>query len=1326
MLSSTWDDVLTRAREDRLDVEGPPLTVSVNWVLVGLSSIVVVCALLGTWFWYSHQLSRQTEVFLRRAEEAQSRGDWREASAWLAKYSRDSPGQISRLCDFARTMRDSAKSRDDLSHSLRLFQRYLETYPDDVGVRSEAANILLGFDAQAAMLEANRILLSRPKHVDALRIRALALDQLASVDESPRLDLIRQMIQAYRALLAASPGEIENASRLAAICRIHADRISAQLGMTSAQLNELADKTMDSLVREDPTNVAARLARFEYRHRFDDRTSHGGFIELDDDIQAVLMMDEDNPYALYAAGAHYARVQPGDLIQKERLQVAYKHLSRAVELRPDLLRPYIVLARVSAALGNREESLSILQQATEQFPGSLELLATIADVQIDARHWEPARATIAELKQTADDSLRMDIPLDMRMEVRLRYAEAQALLARWYLADGNPQRDTTAAIGELKAIVPEKVPSANASKLFQQIGTLYASLGNWAEAAAAFERALTSAPKATVIRLHMATALAKAGRISEAIRECRKLLAVDLPRHYRRVALYDYARFVFNREAEKASSERDWNEFDRAIEALEELDSGEPRGYLLELDSVYVRNGLEARPRILESLKSLETKFARSELFLRGAIDLCLRVGRPKEAERFVERLDKLLLRPKRQGAPTREGAGHDLSVVKERQFEADLRLAIQERRFDEAFDVLRNWRTELPADMQPQLEFLRLATKLNRPDQLERLENELADIPGQGDAVWRTAHIQRLVSQAQSGDADALLQLAEFVKNWTHNDPDSASAWLALAMSSEVQGRLGNAVSAYQRLLELGYRPPNVLRRLTGTLILDNRLNEAAQVVDSLSPAEKAAPAMMPLAVHVALKQARYEDAINTAELSFQLDQRNVEARIQLAAALLKRGNDTDQTAAHDLIQMAVNAAPSDLSVLVAAVFLTITDNRPTQSQRLLTYVERTWAILSCNRCDVTAWRPFVMGRCLQLRGSLSSADSYLRRALANDDSVSRWIPAGTYMTQRILPEKHDSATVDRDPSLWSADSAAHDTLNVLTMVTESASSDTDQSLPPRLAAIVDIVKAGALANESALEHLAKLSVDDWSAPDHLLAAELYMALGKPDEAVQELKACLGRVSLQDNIARVASYALKLQRASIAQLCLDLLRDRGVANDLTAEIEVRILLSEGSVDQAVNVASRHVGQLKGEQQVLFARNVAREFAEAGRIQEGRQLLERVGRFKPFRDSLLATWISGIPGHAEEAIQLCKKSSGDPLDVAQLAVVCVQRQRVSPDVISTVRQMVDRVMLPGADLPAPFVVNLARLSEIEGHLEQSVKLCESGDSKGSRQYRREE
>ena len=268
--------------------------------------------------------------------------------------------------------------------------------------------------------------------------------------------------------------------------------------------------------------------------------------------------------------------------------------------------------------------MDVIESGLQQLPNDTQLLATLAELQIQQRQWPQATAAMDQLDEIIRVLRRVPVSPDEHRQLNLRQAELGLLRARWYLAGDNPDRQISKADRFVERVLSDPVPLDLSSKVFQDLGVLCAQLGRWEDAAEVFHNATTAAPLAVSARLQLVTALARVGRFAEAAAECRQLTDRPLHPQYALDVWLQYTRLLLELELSKPSGDRLWDDFDKALAQLKRVGGQLPEVQLLELDAQNVRQS-SPEQAAAERARAMEVQFGSSATFWRGALDFYLR-----------------------------------------------------------------------------------------------------------------------------------------------------------------------------------------------------------------------------------------------------------------------------------------------------------------------------------------------------------------------------------------------------------------------------------------------------------------------------------------------------------------------------------------------------------------------------------------------------------------------------------------------------------------------------------------------------------------------------
>jgi tetratricopeptide (TPR) repeat protein len=191
-------------------------------------------------------------------------------------------------------------------------------------------------------------------------------------------------------------------------------------------------------------------------------------------------------------------------LAKKDTQQARVHFERAIETYPDLLGPYVALARIYVAEDKLDEAITQYQAMLERKPQSL------------AGHM--ALGTLYDLK---GEGVNAETHYREALEIRRDFAPAANNLA-WNLAERGGNIDE--ALGYAQ-IAKEKMP--NSSHVMDTLGWIYYLKGSYLNAIAELEESVRIEPENALINYHLGMAYYKNEQLESARQYLEKALGLD-------------------------------------------------------------------------------------------------------------------------------------------------------------------------------------------------------------------------------------------------------------------------------------------------------------------------------------------------------------------------------------------------------------------------------------------------------------------------------------------------------------------------------------------------------------------------------------------------------------------------------------------------------------------------------------------------------------------------------------------------------------------------------------------------------------------------------
>ena len=1109
-----------------------------NLPLLWGSALAVAIVAAGGHFWHARQAARNALRLLAEADEHERAEEWLQAVQSLRQFSRLRPDAAEARLRMARAFDHLADAPAAKSQALGLYAAAAAAAPQDREIRARHLELLLEVgDPDGALARADELLQSSPADPDALRAKALALD------EKFRLKAERSAERVFQALLAANraaPGDPAVAIRLARFYR-------QTLGQPEAsERQKLADDVMNALVESSENKIEAFVSRHAYRVEFD-------LPGAADDLERAVAADvgESDPTVALAAGRA--------AMQEKRWPAAQRHFERACELRPQRAEGYLLLGQVHQAQGDAAQALKAWQRGLDATGGDdLNLQAQIAAAQIAAgRHGEVAPALERMEKQIAwlfgpEQTAWYSVLYALRADVALAHgqdSQAIPLLRRILsLRKGD-------AVSESKA--------ASDSRVYAQLGDCYARLRSWDQAAAAYQNAADLQPRNAAPRLTAGRLWEQAGWLEEAARQYEQAVTIAPDDFSARAALADV---TLRRQLLLPAASRDWRPFNDSLAAARQIDPESALVRLLAAESLLAQERPDQAAELFRAAEG--AALDAPELAGRLAFDY-ERMGASGRADAVVERMRsafgesaglaliraRLLVR-RRQEAKGAEELLHSLSRVAPQQ-RGDLRyqLALLHAGRNDvaaARAELAQMSAESPGDPRPIQLSIELDLQAGRlPDARERIARLQALEQGREDAGWRYYLGQTLIAEAfeseQARTRKPLVDRAgELAQELEALRPRWAPAYLLKARLALAKAKPdeGKAIQAYAQALRLGERRSAVYQELVSLLFKQNRIAEADAYLEQLRQMQGIPPSLVAMAVAADVWEGNLPRAIETARRDLEQRPRDAFAHLRLGQLLALADSNEPASHARSIeaeaeLKRARDLAPDDPRGWSALLSFYRQAGQVEPARGLLAEVERAGALAEADR-------PFFLAQGFALLGDRETAAAHYRRAAdAAADRPAVLIQAAQFFwrseparAERYLRQAahagQERASANRLLALFLASRGRdqRDLDEAWKLVESNPAGDEWDAADRRLKAMLRLQQGGAESREQARQALQAIVADasQTTAADHLLLARLYEAQSQFDKAREQLAALADRQQSDPNsLAVYADYLLRI-----------------------------------------------------------------------------------------------------------------------------------------------------------------------------------------------------
>jgi tetratricopeptide (TPR) repeat protein len=855
--------------------------------------LVIAVVLLGAGIYVLHEfrVKRSAGSLLKRAIQAEARGDGREAVAYLGRYLVFRPDQPDALARYGLLLEDQAQTPRDHFQALMALEQALVRAPGRDDVRRKAVHAAIGVgrfsDAQSHL----NILLSKMSQDDKSAPAVGELELLQARCEAGKGNYAKAG-DSLRDVIKHMPELLEGYVRLA--------------GLLRGPLKEpkQADQVMDAMIAANPRSFRAYLERWTYRKELN-------LPGAASDVSRARELAPEDAEVLLAAGLS-ARDQGN-------LKEATAMLERGVALFPKDERMYRLLSVVMLQAGRPEEAEDLLKKGLEAVPEPSQgaLLLAMADELIQTGKLDQASQVLTRLREKRVPAEQFGL-LEALLHVgRKEWSQAIAVLERTRMATA-PRYD--------------KATNDAYARLNLLISTCYENLGVPEMQLAACRRALEADSELLPARMGSAAALAALGRSEEALHEYQAI-AAKVP-----AARISVARLLYLKTVAAPPERRQWPAVDHALsEAV--LAAPESVAVTVLSAQVLAAQGQLERARTL--LEEASAKQPKEAAIWTVRIELALYQGSPESVLPLLDEAgrhlgDRVELRLARAGWWVRRGGDEA------RQGLAKLKENLDQFTPGEQADLLDGLGEA----------FLQLGDRSEAGRLWQRSVALRRGIEGEEGTLWRDAEASRLIALARSGDPSGLGTAGQRLAEVASRRPTWSRVALLQAQVAELQGEPGRALELYDRAIKLGEPLTNVVRQRVPLLYQLGRIDDAERAIREVAEQIQLSGRLGQVAAELALRK---QDPARALELAQQAvgptspdyrdhlwlgqmlatAKRNADAETELRravkmapgvplawASLIQFLAGTDPKAAEAAVQEAEGKLPGDEAALVRAQF--------------------------------------------------------------------------------------------------------------------------------------------------------------------------------------------------------------------------------------------------------------------------------------------------------------------------------------------------------------------------------------------------------------------
>lgn len=993
--------------------------------LVFLAGLIVVALVLGvgTYFVHDHQVERNASALVNRAKKLEAEGELSKAAETLKHYLSLSP-------DDGKTWRWYAQVMDDLyaeapprrrEQVLLVHEEALRRNPDDQKLERRCAELAMAPELIGEHIgEAKRHLeaLDRklpdgsqgPEKAEIKELRGICLEKESNFSEAE---------QFFKEAVDSDSTRVSSHRRLAVLWRTELKKDPKE-----------ADDQIDRMVLKNPKSGTAYLCRFQFDSQFRPPARES-------DLQKALEVAPDDPDVL--------RVAAADCVEKKKLADARAHLEKAARLAPKRPEIAVQLAGLELVEQHPERAEAILREAYKQKP------AWFVAFQL-------AEVLIRQKKITGEGQAEDYLTI-------LRSKGHGSSYGRVLEAEIKMQQgDFAKAINDIEAAqaIFKSLPDMTA-RLNLLLADCYNHTGAGEQRLAALQNAVAGGADAEGSQLELARALTLSngpGEVDQALKILRTLA------DKRPELELEITRLLLRRTLDQPKEQRDWKaveqqlansrkllssdkkrpeieealtlisadvlvaqkQLDKArdlLAAAQFQDRRNPR-YRVALSRLALRQGSKTAP--LKMLDQAEKELGPSLDLQLGRLDYWAQLGGDQAKVEVAK-----LAEARKQVPPAQQ------PVYLERIAGAELRLG--EPRL--ARQHLGELAALQPANLQVLRSLFELAMEAEGKGEEDKGEAESlidrmskVENPGDGQSsrdkkskgtYWRFAQASMLLDQefkrqqgsnlkntkpaaersGKTADIEKARELAEEIQS-------QRPAWwggpLLQAWIAELYGRSDEAITGFQRALELGFNRPEFVQHLIGLLSQQGRDDEIDLILGKLSD-QDSAPEELKIAKAIsAMRRQEYDRGIALARELFE-NSNKYSDHLTLAGFYANAGKLTE---AENEYRQAVEKGPGVPETWLNYVRFQLQTKKPDEAKAT---VEAARKALSPDRSALPLAQCYMMiGDARQAEASIQTAlkekptdPAALRLAVALCLAQNRGDEAGKYLDVLVSPASHN-----------------------------------------------------------------------------------------------------------------------------------------------------------------------------------------------------------------------------------------------------------------------------------------------------------------------------
>jgi tetratricopeptide (TPR) repeat protein len=955
---------------------------------------------------------------------------------------------------------------------------------------------------------------------------------------------------------------------------------------------EDADSVVEQLVAANPKSAQAFIARADYRAKY----------RLDgvaDDVRMAVQLAPEDPDILFRSARMAIDLSVADKDREKLLSDAEQLLQKGVALEPRFAGWYLGLAQVDRSQGNLTDAVIHIEEGLVAVPNNGDLQWNFADLMIEQDKIDEGLGIVARLRDQSYPKVPLEYLVAMADARRKKYVDASERLS--------------AIRGQMEAW-PDL-----ARQTEYWLGVCYERLGEYGLQLTAFRNAVKIDPSWVPARQWLANALARTGRVDEAITEYQELAQLTgVPGTVYR----ELARLLVLQELQRPQPQRNWSGVIAFLDRASKVDTDTADYVMLRAEIQAAQGDREAAG---ETLKQGIREFPDSVSARLALAALEQSAERWDVASRMIDATQGKF------GDTEEVRLGRLRYLVQRYGIESSDRVqALEQEEFADDADSQQRWRTSLaaayytlgktadarrlwqqavkeePDNIRLRMFLFDMALAGGDDAEMQKLLDDIGRIERSGERpLWHYGEATRLVVQARKGDLTVLPQAESLLEEVRAARATWSRIPLLQAEIDDLRGRQDKEIENFLSAIELGERSPTVIRRVVELLYRQRRYADADNVLRKFEATQLPITGELGrLAADVAFRVQDFSRAMQIAAHSIG-DSDKYEDLVWMAQLDSVMGQ---RQAAEERFQQAIKKQPHAPDAWIAIVQHFIRNDSPDQARRAI-------KALSQNVDQASA--SFVEAICLRALsdygGALAKFDEALQPTevepvvlrTAADFFLSSGMPArGEVVLNRLL--SHPAAS--KEDAQWARRNLAIIALaspgtthrdKALALVEQNLKLD-PTSADDRRAKALCLESFGGNKNlEAGLAIIEALIQENRStSADQLIAYRLCAALDRKADARRYLEQhTFENSDSPQNLARYIHFVLGNDELGEAQIWINRLEQlctKGIAAGETGNPQIQqplrqmyvlvtgfqaqLLLKRGSADAAVKQIAERIG----------------------------------------------------------------------------------------------------------------------------------------------------